>query len=293
MLLPAQSEMRNRLHLCVDTLASDIGERNVHRPAALENAAKYLEAQLEGYGYKPHSQTYRAGGIDVRNIYVEKGGSAPNLPVLVVGAHYDSIIGTTGANDNGSGVAALMEIARALSDVTTERSVIVVFFVNEEPPHFQTDAMGSYVFANMLHDQKRPLLGMIALETIGYYSEVKGSQHYPGPLATMYPEMGNFIGFVGDSGSAKWVEAVTHVFQAQSDFPSEFLAAPAQLTGVSWSDHWSFSQFGYPALMVTDTAPFRYPHYHTAEDTPDKIDYDRMTRVVAGLIASVQTLAKK
>jgi Zn-dependent M28 family amino/carboxypeptidase len=132
---------------------------------------------------------------------------------------------------------------------------------------------------------------MLSLETIGYYSDAPNSQQYPPPFNLYYPSTGNFIGFVGNEESSRLVEQVVRAFRQHAKFPSEGSAAPSDVPGVGWSDHWSFWQAGYPALMVTDTAPFRYPHYHLSSDTPDKLDYDRMARVVDGLQAVIGDLA--
>jgi Zn-dependent M28 family amino/carboxypeptidase len=143
--------------------------------------------------------------------------------------------------------------------------------------------MGSWIHARGCRRREENIVAMLSLETIGYYSDAPGSQHYPPPLGSFYPSEGNFIGFVGDWASRQLVIDVIAAFRRLVAFPSEGAALPANVPGVGWSDHWAFWQEGFPALMVTDTAPFRYPHYHTPDDTADKLDYDRMARVVAGL----------
>ncbi|WP_428939770.1 M28 family peptidase [Fontivita pretiosa] len=162
-----------------------------------------------------------------------------------------------------------------------------------EPPFFQTEAMGSLVYASRCKQRNENVLGMIALETIGFYTDAPNSQQYPPPLAMLYPSTGNFIAFVGNLASLRLVQRCVGSFRAHAQFPSEAGVAPESIPGVGWSDHWSFWQQGYPAIMVTDTAPFRYPHYHQPTDTPDKLDYDRTARVVAGLSCVVSDLAKQ
>jgi Zn-dependent M28 family amino/carboxypeptidase len=201
-----------------------------------------------------------------------------------VGAHNYPARGPPGPNDNATGVAAVFEIARALKDAHLPRTIRYVAFVNEEPPFFQTELMGSAVYAKACKARGEKIVAMITPETIGYYSDAKGSQHYPMMLGLFYPRVGNFIAFVGESGSQDLVARCVASFRGHTQFPSEGGAAPSWIEGVGWSDHWSFQREGYPALMVTDTAPFRYKHYHTPQDTPDKIDYDRTARVVAGLV---------
>jgi Zn-dependent M28 family amino/carboxypeptidase len=165
-----------------------------------------------------------------------------------------------------------------------------VLFVNEEPPFFATDGMGSFVHAKRAKERNEKIVAMLSLETMGYYSETKGSQHYPFPFSYLYPDTGNFIGFVGNLKSGALVRKIVRLFREHAEFPSEGIAAPAFIPGIGWSDHWSFWQHGYPALMVTDTAPFRYRHYHTPEDTEDKIDYEKLARVTIGLKAVVEGL---
>jgi Zn-dependent M28 family amino/carboxypeptidase len=276
----------------VKALATDIGERNVDHSAALEAAAKYIETEFRKLGLQPASQEYSVRDLTVRNIDVTVRGTIKPDEIIVIGAHYDSVAGAPGANDNASGVAAVFEIARALKDAKLARTLRFVAFVNEEPPYFQTDLMGSSVYASRCRERHENIVAMLTPETIGYYSDAKNSQHYPGMIGMFYPKVGNFIAFVGETESAGLVERCVGSFRAHAKFPSEGGAAPASIEGVGWSDHWSFQRELYPALMITDTAPFRYPHYHTPDDTPDKIDYDRTARVIDGLVKVVEDLAK-
>jgi Zn-dependent M28 family amino/carboxypeptidase len=236
-------------------------------------------------GHTVHRQWFDADGHRVRNIEVTLAPASPPARTLVVGAHYDSAYDAPGANDNGSGVAALIELARSLKplDGHAPMRLRLAFFVNEEPPFFQTHKMGSYVYATHLAATGEPVAGMLALETIGYYSVQPHSQHYPFPLDMLYPDKGNFIAFVGMTSSRSFVRHAVGAFREKARFPSIGGTAPGFLQGIDWSDHWSFAQVGVPALMVTDTALFRYRYYHTTRDTPDKVDYDRVARVVKSL----------
>jgi len=284
--------LRDRLQFHVNKLALGIGERNIgDHFDSLEAAANYIEQSLQSYGYMVTSQPYAVRGKTVRNLGVEVAGTNRPDEVLIVGAHYDSVLGTPGANDNASGVAAVLELARLLQHDKPERTVRFVFFVNEEPPYFQTAAMGSLVYAKQLRQQKTNVIGMISIETIGSYSDAAHSQHYPPPLGVLYPTTANFIGFVGDSSSRYLLRHAVKLFRESVKFPSEGVAAPSEGVGIGWSDHWSFWQERYPAIMVTDTAPFRYRYYHHPLDTPDKMDFDRMARVVYGLQGVVRGLA--
>jgi Zn-dependent M28 family amino/carboxypeptidase len=276
----------------VHTLASDIGERNVWRYAALRRTADYIEAELRGYGYSTSRQTYEVSRLPVDNIEATLPGSLPAAGVVVVGAHYDTVGECPGANDNGTGVAALLELARRFAGSPTHRTTRFVAFVNEEPPFFQTSQMGSVVYANAARARGDRIMGMLSLETMGYYSDEHGSQQYPvETMRGLYPDVGNFIGLVSNEESRELLEAVAHAFRSRSRVPLQAAAMPAGLPGAGWSDHWSFWQAGYPGLMVTDTAPWRYPWYHTPQDTPDKIDFEKLADVVDGLEAALGAIA--
>ncbi|MFB3066125.1 MAG: M28 family peptidase [Planctomycetota bacterium] len=280
--------LENRLRLHVQHLAEGIGNRNVFVPDALDEAAVYIEDAFRGIGLRPRRQTFRAHGQDVHNIEVEIEGSDE---IVVVGAHYDSAPDCPAANDNGTGVAALLEIAREWRHKQPVRTLRFVAFVNEEPPFFQTAQMGSLVYAQAAEERGDKIVAMLSLETIGYYSDAKGSQRYPFPFGLFYPGTGDFIGFVGNIGSRSLVRRCVRSFRSHTRFPSEGAAVPGWVPGVGWSDHWSFWKAGYEGVMVTDTAPFRYPHYHLPTDTADKIDFARMARVVAGLTRVIDELA--
>ena len=298
-------EISRRLRVHVAILAGEIGERNIWHPEALQAAARYVEQSLTELGLACGRQEYElsvspfnapateSGHTTVANIDATQRGTIKDDEIVVVGAHYDSVRGSPGANDNATGVAAVLEIARILKNERLPRTIRYVAFVNEEPPFFQTERMGSVVYAKRCRQRNERVVAMITPETIGCYFDEKGSQKYPALLGMFYPKVGNFIAFVGESGAQALVERCVESFRRHTQFPSEGGAAPAAIEGVGWSDHWAFSRQGYPALMITDTAPFRYPHYHTTADTPDKVDYDRTARVVAGIVRVVRELAEK
>jgi hypothetical protein len=319
-------DLRNRLLQHVHTLAADIGERNVLRPSALKRASDYIETTFKSYGYLPAPQSYEivpafppsqrysppsqsydevspglarcprttadgsAPALTVRNIEAEIRGFSDEI--LIIGAHYDTVPGCPGANDNASGIAAILEIARLFVSRTFGRTVRFVAFVNEEPPFFTTDTMGSSVYARRSRARGENIVGMFSLETIGYYSQERRSQQYPGGIFQIFfPDTGDFLAFVSNIASRRLLRSAGRHFRSTTKFPSEGAAAPADIPGVSWSDHWSFWQQGYPAVMLTDTAPYRYPHYHLPTDTPDKLDYDSFARVVMGLSRMFAELA--
>jgi Zn-dependent M28 family amino/carboxypeptidase len=265
-------------------------EHNFMHPAELEAAARYIETALSDLGYAVAAQRFESAGAQVRNIEIEIPGGSRAPEIVLVGAHYDSVVGSPGANDNGSGVAAALELARMFRNAAPARTLRFVWFVNEEPPFFKTDEMGSRVYARRSRARGETIVAMFSLETIGYYSDRPGSQRYPPPFNFFYPSSGNFIAFVSNLASRSLLHQTIAGFRRHAGFPSEGLAAPAFIPGVDWSDHWAFWKEGYPALMVTDTAPYRYPYYHTPDDTPDRVDYARLARVVTGLDAVLREL---
>lgn len=292
-LTTAQGALAVRLQDHVAYLSATIGERNVNRPGSLQTAIEYLRRNLVEAGYTVTGQTYMVEGQSVSNLEAELAGNALADGAVIVGAHYDSVAGTVGADDNASGVAATLELARLLRTSRLRRTVRFVSFVNEEPPFFQTDEMGSLVYARKLRKDGVQVSAMISLEMLGYYSDAPGSQKYPAPLSLFYPDRGNFIGFVSNGQSRDLLRRAIRRFREFTEFPSEGVAAPEGWPGVGWSDHWSFWQQGYPAIMITDTALFRNRYYHTPFDTADKLDFDKMARVVRGVQEVVTSLANE
>ena len=292
-LTDTELRVRERLRLHVHELAGRIGERNMRRYDALQEAARYIEGQLRSAGYSVASETYLVEGRPVSNLVAVLEGRGGLGETVVLGAHYDSYWGSPGADDNATGVAALLEIARRLASAPPPaRSVRFVAFANEEPPYFKTARMGSLVHAKNVRRKGEKIAAMLSLETIGYYSDAPNSQFFPYHLGLFYPWTGNFIGFVANRDSRDLLFRAVTAFRRHATFPSEGLSAPAWITGVDWSDHWSFWEQGIPALMVTDTAPYRYPYYHTSEDTPNKIDFDALTRITLGLEHVVKALTE-
>jgi Zn-dependent M28 family amino/carboxypeptidase len=280
-----------RLRAHVEMLAATIGERNLWQYGALERAAQYISTQLTASGYTPRRQTFELAKLPLSNVEAILEGTTRAGEIVVVGAHYDSVAGCPGANDNATGVAAVLDLAQRFAHTPQARTIHFVAFVNEEPPFFRTVHMGSAVYANAAKGRGDRIIGMLSLETMGYYSDEKGSQRYPAPVAVLYPDVGNFIGFVANVASARLLLQARRAFKRRTSFPLQSAAVPAAVPGVGWSDHWAFWQAGYPAMMVTDTAPFRYPWYHTADDTPDKIDSDRLAHVVDGLEAVISSIS--
>jgi Zn-dependent M28 family amino/carboxypeptidase len=290
-LTPEQVRLSARLRADVAAIASV--PHNVAHPAALENSATYIEASLRNSGYQVRRQPFRAGEARVRNIEAVIDSARPDAATLVVGAHYDSYGDAPGANDNGTGSAAILELAKSLAGLRgrATKRIRLVLFVNEEPPWFKTESMGSLVYARQLKRSGERVDGMMSLETLGFYSDAANSQHYPAPFGMLYPSRGDFVAFVGTTTSRAWVRKSVGAFRGAARFPSVGGTAPGFVQGMDWSDHWAFEQAGIPALMVTDTAPFRYPHYHSPADRPEAVDYDRLARVVSGLALTIRALA--
>ena len=272
-----------QLEAHVTRLAGEIGERNVFRPEALAAAARYIEEEWRRQGYEVTRLAYTARGVESLNLEVTRSGRRFSEQILLVGAHYDSVRGSPGANDNGTGVAALLELSRLFARASPERSLRFVAFVNEEPPFFNSGSMGSMVYARAARERGDDIRLAISLETLGYYSEEPGSQRYPPLFRYFYPDRGNFIAFVSNFRSRSWLKRAVRAFRASSDFPLESVASFEFVPGIGWSDHLSFWRQGYRGLMITDTAPYRYPHYHLPSDTPEKIDYSSLARVTEGL----------
>ena len=265
-------------------------EHNVWTLAELEAAAAYIERELASAGRAVRREEFRSDVAPVRNILAEIRGASRPGDIVLVGAHYDSVRGAPGANDNGSGVAAVLELAHAFRSWQPARTWRLALFVNEELPFFRTAEMGSRVHAERARERGERIVAMYSLETIGWYSDAPGTQRYPFPFGAFYPDRGNFLAFVANLASRELAHRTIATFRAAAQFPSEGVAAPGWIPGVDWSDQWAFWAAGYPALMVTDTALYRYPHYHTAQDTPDKVDYERLARVVRGLERTFRAL---
>lgn len=282
MLTTAEAGLRDELARDVQKLAGEIGERNLEHYPALLATADFIEHSFAEAGLRVRRDGYDVGRKRCENLEAEIPGALPGI--IVIGAHYDSVLGCPGANDNGSGVAALLALARRSAGKPVAHTLRFVAFPNEEPGHFQTEQMGSWVYARRSQARGEQIDAMISLETIGYYSNEPDSQKFPIiGLRAAYPSTGNFIAFVGNVSSRALVRRTLRTFREHASLSSEGAALPALVPGVGWSDHWSFWQHGYRAIMVTDTAPFRYPHYHAPTDTPDRLDYESMARLVHGL----------
>lgn len=279
-----------RLKEHVLQLSSRIGDRNLFEYDRLRQAASYIEQRFADFGYTLESQPYLINEQPVRNLSVTHLGRLAPEDVVIVGAHYDSCF-NPGADDNASGVAVLLELARVSRDASFDRTVKFVAFTSEEPPIFQTELMGSRVFARAARARQEQITAMLALEMVGYYSEAPRSQRYPPLFGLFYPSRANFIGVVSNFHSRSLCRQVVRAFRGSSSLPIEGVSTFSFIPGVNWSDHWSFWQEGYRAVMVTDTAFLRNPHYHQATDTWETLNYTKMASVMEGLQGVLRELA--
>jgi Peptidase family M28 len=278
-----QIELQASLRSDVGTLAEKIGRRNFDSYQNLVAARDFLNQELTRAGYQVREQKYTIDGKTFSNLEVEIPGSSLAEQILVIGGHYDSAFNSPGANDNGTGAAAVLALAREFIGTKPLRTLRFVEFTNEEPPYFWTKNMGSLVYAQAAKQRGDEIVGMFSLETLGYFTDKANTQKYPPPLSFLYPNRGNFIGFISNINSRELLRNTIRSFRVQTKFPSEGAALPSSIQGVGWSDHWAFWEQGYQALMITDTAPFRYPYYHTFDDTVDKIDFEQLARVTDGI----------
>ncbi len=285
--------LRKALKAHVVALSQTLGERRIGHNDSLERARSYIESVVnpiaDGSRVRISFDDVGPDASDARNVIVELAGSSAEL--VIVGAHYDSAPGTAGANDNASGVAVLLELARRLRGHRFFRTLRLVFFANEEPPYFQNPGMGSLAHARVCSERGEVIRAMLSLESLGYYSDAPDSQRYPWPVGLFYPKKADFLAFVGNLGSRSLVRTAISAFRESTPFPSEGASLPGFVPGVGWSDHWAFWQFGYEAIMITDTALYRDPHYHEPSDTSATVDFTRLTLVTVGVQHVIERLA--
>ncbi len=285
---PVEANLRDTVRY----LAGEIGQRSYLDIERLEAAAQYIEERLTEAGCEVIRHPFEYQGRTYHNLSAEVKGKGSDLEgILVIGAHYDTVVGTPGADDNASGVAGLIKLARFTEQEPFPRTVRFVAFCLEEPPVFLTSRMGSHVYAAGLKEEGVEVFGMISLEMLGYYSDRRNSQYYPASFFRFfYPAQGDFIAFVGNLASRQFTNSMKHAFRAESSLPVESLNAVSVIPGVDFSDHRSFWKFGFRAFMVTDTAFYRNPNYHSPGDTPDTLDYGRMAACVIGLFKALSRI---
>jgi hypothetical protein len=282
----------SRLEAHVRTLAEKFVPRDEGHPEILDRAAAYIRRQFEQTGGQVSEQPYDLDGKTYRNVIVTYGPATRER--LVVGAHYDSVAADVpAADDNASGVAGLIELGYLLSRNSPPLRVDLVAYTLEEGQHFRTQRMGSAVHARRLKEQGVPVRAMFSLEMLGYFSDALDSQRYPHPLMKLfYPSQGNYIAVVGKLDQPLIVRCVKAAMRGASSLPVYSINAPRLVPGIDFSDHRNYWEAGYNAVMITDTAFYRNPNYHTPRDTADTLDYKRMAMVVQGIHAAVLALAR-
>lgn len=280
-----------RLISTVRYFSEEVGERSYRDLSKLNKAADHIESSFRSFGCLVSRQAFTYQGRTYYNVIGEVKGSHPDRKeILIIGAHYDTVVGTPGADDNASSVAGLLELARLTAEDPAERTVRFVAFSLEEPPAFGTKDMGSYAYAEQVAKEGVKVYGMIALEMIGYFCEEKGCQSYPAGVGWLFPDKGNFISFVGNLSSRSFTREVKNGFTQAVDLPVETLNTFSSITGVDFSDHRNFWKFDIDAFMVTDTAFNRNRSYHEPEDTWEKLDFRRMDQLVTGLYRAIRSL---
>ncbi len=287
-----ERRLAERLNAHVEALAGDIGERHYQVKAALDAAADYIDREFRAMGFDARREQFGEADILYRNIIAEVPGTTAAGEILIMGAHYDTVWLSPGADDNASGVAVLLELARRWHGRRPARTLRFVAFSNEEEPFFATDLMGSLVHARGSLQRGDNIIGMISLEMLGYYSHTPGSQQYPFPFNYFYPDTAAFIAFVGNLRSRAFLRQSLGHFRAAGRMAATGLAAPAVLVpDIRRSDQYAFWAQGIPAFMITDTANFRNPWYHTGGDLPPVLDYEMMARCTAALDHMLDMLA--
>ena len=289
----ADSQIRvnpERLKFHVEKLSVEFIPRSASFTANLDKSANYIRQEFEAAGAIVSEQTFQVNGKTYRNIIARFGSE--NLERIVVGAHYDAADQKPAADDNASGVAGLIELAHLLGKTKLRAKAELVAYSLEEPSFFGTTQMGSYFHAQSLEHSQIKVRLMIALEMIGYFSDTPNSQKYPvSLLGLIYPSKGDFIAIVGSFGDIASVRNVKSAMIGATDLPVRSINAPP-FNGLDFSDHRNYWHFGYNAVMITDTAFYRNPNYHTAQDTAEKLDYNRMAQVVEAVFAAVVETAK-
>lgn len=279
------------------TIIERFNNRAYNDTEMLNATAEYIYNEFLKYSESVEYQKYIAGDDtntlrEYRNVIANfKGRDGCNDELYIIGAHYDTFAGRVGANDNTSAVVGLLELARVLKEHPPKCNLQIVAYSLEEPPFFRTKKMGSFIHAKSLKDSYKKVKLAIILDMIGFYNDKENSQNYPFPfMKWIYPSKANFISIVSDLS----IENIMHlrdaksIFKQTSDLPVYSMTAPSFIPGIDFSDHQNYWKLGYPAIFVTDTAFYRSNNYHTIDDTPDTLDYDRMAKVVEGVFCIVQ-----
>jgi Zn-dependent M28 family amino/carboxypeptidase len=286
--------LRSRLYAHVNVLSNEIGPRNLQHYSGLKKTGDYITAQMKKHNINFSTQQYCYGRKTIMNLIAEKLGQDQADEIIVVGAHYDTVLDSPGADDNATGIACLLELIRLLHRYNTNRTFRFVAFTLEEPPFFGSEQMGSNVYAKSCREKDENIVGMIALEMLGYYKERRRSQKFPLPdMIGHYSDKGNFIAIVGNNHSHPLGSVLADKMKETSLVKTRIIIPNSPIHGIDLSDHSSFWRYNYPAIMITDTAFYRNPHYHENSDTIEKLNFRYFTRLVFSLADALKQLDKK
>lgn len=286
--------LQKRLYAHVNVLSNEFGPRNLQHYSALKKTGDYIATQMAQHNINFSTQQYCHGKKSIKNLIVEKLGQDKPDEIIIVGAHYDTVLDSPGADDNATGIACLLELIHLLHHYDTNRTLRFVAFTLEEPPFFDTEQMGSNVYAKSCKEKAENIVAMIALEMLGYYKERRGSQKYPLPdMIGDYSDKGNFIAIVGNDQSRQLGIDLAEKMKEASLVKTRTIIPNSPIHGIDLSDHSSFWKYNYPAIMITDTAFYRNPHYHESSDTIDKLNFRYFTRLVFSLAYALKQLDKK
>jgi len=293
---PLEKQMKTELSEIKKGMKTDIeylqklGPRNSENDTSykqLRQCEEWVRQKWESQGYIVKKQTFSFDGKEYSNLEIEfKGRIAPS-EIIIVSAQYDTLPDSSGANNNGSGMAILFQLSQLLKKHTPDRTLRLLNFVNEEDPFFGTEKMGSFQYAKRSHQLRENIKVMLSMDALGIYKEEPDSQKLPFPFSVFYPNRGNFLAFIGNLHSRKYVIEATRGFKKGSSFQIQAGVAPEWAKGAAWSDHSSFWKFGYPGIMVTDTGGFRSAYHTTKEDTMEKLNFEAMSRIVIGMYTCV------
>ena len=288
-------EIRRDMESDIDYLQR-LGPRNSENETTyqqLRHCEEWISQRWESQGYLVKKHTFSFKGRDYSNLEIEILGRVTPSEIIILSAQYDTLPDSPGANNNGSGMAILFQLSRLLKMHQPDRTLRLLNFVNEEDPFFGTGMMGSFQYAKKCHQLREDIKVMLSMDALGIYKEEPGSQSLPFPFSVFYPHRGNFLAFIGNLNSRKYVTEATRGFKKGSSFPIEAGVVPEWAKGAGWSDHRSFWKFGYRGIMVTDTGGFRSPYHTSREDTMEKLNFEAMSRIVIGMNCAVIELTRK
>ncbi len=284
--------IRKELGSDLSYMSVGLGPRNAFSYERLQKCAKWIKKRWESQGYVVESNKFSIQGREYENLAIEIKGKKSPEEIIIVSAQYDTLPDSPGANNNASGVAVLFQLSNLLRNFTPDKTIRLIDFVNEEDPFFGTEWMGSFRYAENAYQKHENVKIILSIDSIGIYKDEPGSQKLPFPFSLFYPDRGNFLAFIGDFGSRKYMIKATRGFRRGSAFPIKAGVVPKCVKGAAWSDHVSFWKFGYAGMQITDTGAFRSPYHTTKEDTLEKINLDALSRIVIGMYGSITELAQ-